>query len=447
VRIALLWLVPVLVLPLAAGCFNVDYGEVAFAWGPGDSCPAGYQCREDGRCHRIGSGGGGRIDGGGLDSGTPDAGLTDGGLTDGGGNPDAGEPTDAAPPHEYDTCATAAPLIEDVVTAGSSAGASSEYDLTCSASSGGDVVHQFSLAADQAVLVSVQPTAPADWPLVASLRDADSCEIDDPDLSCVSSSPGPRLINRPSLPAGDYSVVLDNADSGGGDYEIRYQLRPPDATFGYWPIHTTGHTYMGLADATPVPAPALADESVHLLTVGFQFPFFGASYDTVRISANGYLSFDTVTEVPVAERYNNDCPLDASLPDHLVAVFWEDLVPVGGLEPSSLHYRRGGAAPNRTLAVEWVGFDIYESSPCQGGCNQLGARVTHTVVLHENGDIEFRYGPRQAPTSSRQCGQQHLGCSTTIGLRSTAGAFDADPFSCNTSSIDAGHAVYWVHPR
>jgi hypothetical protein len=73
--------------------------------------------------------------------------------------------------------------------------------------------------------------------------------------------------------------------------------------------------------------------------------------------------------------------------------------------------------------------------------------VTQTVVLHENGDIEFRYGPREAPASSSQCGQQHLGCSATIGLRSSNGTFDADQLECNENSVAEGDVIYWVHPR
>jgi hypothetical protein len=168
----------------------------------------------------------------------------------------------------------------------------------------------------------------------------------------------------------------------------------------------------------------------------------------VIVSSNGYLTFDSAA-VPASEQFNNDCPLDQSAPDDLVAVFWEDLYPRDATA-FALRYKSEGTAPNRTFSVEWVNFDIYESAPCEGpqqACNGLGAAVTHMAVLHENGDIEFHYGPRTSPTNPLQCEQQHLGCSATIGLRSLNGTFDADPSSCNTGDIAEGDVIYWVHPR
>ena len=38
-----------------AGCFNASLPEVAFRCGENDECPSGYECREDGCCHKIGS--------------------------------------------------------------------------------------------------------------------------------------------------------------------------------------------------------------------------------------------------------------------------------------------------------------------------------------------------------------------------------------------------------
>ncbi len=38
-----------------SGCFNPDTPDVAFRCGESGECPDGYECRDDGCCHKIGS--------------------------------------------------------------------------------------------------------------------------------------------------------------------------------------------------------------------------------------------------------------------------------------------------------------------------------------------------------------------------------------------------------
>ena len=426
---------------LLGGCFDVNYGDPSFRCDPPDGlCPGGYECAADGFCRRDGtsSDGGGDSDASSV-TGDPDG--APGGL-DGGGDLDAAIDYDAGDPPENDTCAAPAALTAGVEVAGTTASATDDYAIAaaCLASDGPDVVHELDLAGPAALLVTATPTAA--WDMAVSLREQATCTDDDPDVSCVASAPGPYYINQPNLADGLYDVVVDGAAGDTGPYTLRYDVGPADATFGYWKLRTSGNTYTALVGATNVAN--LMDETVVTVNMPFVFPFFGNTYSDVVISANGYLSFD-LGAVTAAERYNNDCPFVDSLPNEMIAVFWDDLFP-DSVAPPSLRYKFEGAAPNRSMSVEWVNFDVFESNPCQGQCDGVGTLLQHMVVLHENGDIELRYGPRQTPTQDIQCGDQHLGCSATIGLRG-GDTFDADVSSCDTSDVADGDVIRWIHPR
>ncbi len=42
------------IIPVLPGCFDPDIPDTAFRCGENGECPDGYECREDGCCHKIG---------------------------------------------------------------------------------------------------------------------------------------------------------------------------------------------------------------------------------------------------------------------------------------------------------------------------------------------------------------------------------------------------------
>lgn len=42
------------IMPALHGCFDPDIPDTAFRCGENGECPDGYECREDGCCHKIG---------------------------------------------------------------------------------------------------------------------------------------------------------------------------------------------------------------------------------------------------------------------------------------------------------------------------------------------------------------------------------------------------------
>jgi len=180
--------------------------------------------------------------------------------------------------------------------------------------------------------------------------------------------------------------------------------------------------YTLLASPTPiVAAGAGADDELFPLALPFTFTFYGIAYTDLKVGANGYVTFGNPPSG--ADNYTNDCPLDATPPDALIAVFWDDLYASAQVTPyGSIGYVEGGVSPDRTITIEWRDMDaFYNAGTGSNNFTQL-MNITQAIVLHENGTIELHYGPRTPPQRDRDCGlARHEGCSATVGLEAPGG--------------------------
>ncbi len=114
------------------------------------------------------------------------------------------------------------------------------------------------------------------------------------------------------------------------------------------------------------------DETSSPIAIGFDFIFFGETYDAVQIDSNGLLilapqpaglgSLYAPTEVP-----------DFYSPNGIVAGYWADLDPS---RSGQVVWDLQGAEPDREFVVEWDGVDHVQGE---------GMRVTMQIVLRENG--------------------------------------------------------------
>lgn len=109
--------------------------------------------------------------------------------------------------------------------------------------------------------------------------------------------------------------------------------------------------------------------------IGFDFDFYGNSYDTAYVSSNGFLTF-----TPTG---NNGCCTgqtlgDGSVVSNLIAGLWEDLDTNGGAD---------GAMYYQNLGTEFV-VGFYEV-----GHFPSGDPLTFEMILHQgSNDIELQYG-------------------------------------------------------
>ena len=186
------------------------------------------------------------------------------------------------------------------------------------------------------------------------------------------------------------------------------------------------------------------DENHALVTLPFPFPYHGVVETDVMIFINGFLSFDPVMPHPNANTRSNRC--DQPEQDDFngkVMVFWDDLAfGETGFFPN-LEFDGGvytelvdpSAAPGDAMfIVQWERATIPE--PCIfAPCPLAGPdrTLSFQAILHESGDIEFRYGDMGGLDPYTHA----TGYSATVGLEDGTGTRGSQ-YWCNSSGSNYG---------
>lgn len=114
------------------------------------------------------------------------------------------------------------------------------------------------------------------------------------------------------------------------------------------------------------------DDGVAQVSLGFQFPFFDAVYDTAYVCNNGFVSFgDRSTE------YDNVQLPSTWIPEKTLCVFWDDLRMLSN--PDSAVYLQ--TVSNQCI-ISFEGIPFYEKRT---------ARLDFQIILQENGSILYQY--------------------------------------------------------
>ncbi len=131
------------------------------------------------------------------------------------------------------------------------------------------------------------------------------------------------------------------------------------------------------------------DDNMVMVSLPFEFSFYGATYDYVNVSTNGYLTFGTS-----GTTYTNAPIPNSSTPNNLICPFWDDLHQQSG---TNYYYYD---ADYRRMIIQYDNWGYF------GG----GGNVTFQVHLCENGAIFFYYENMSGTTNS-----------ATVGIENSAG--------------------------
>jgi subtilisin family serine protease len=137
---------------------------------------------------------------------------------------------------------------------------------------------------------------------------------------------------------------------------------------------------MSWVDVTPgtrLSGASGGDDSFSTLGIGFPISFFGQTYSTAYVSSNGFLS---LTSSSGANAHLNAAIPNTAAPNGIFAPFWDDLNPPAG---GGVYAGVTGAAPNRTLHVEWYNVPHFSLSG--------SGTVTVEMSLEEDGDVRYQY--------------------------------------------------------
>ncbi len=151
------------------------------------------------------------------------------------------------------------------------------------------------------------------------------------------------------------------------------------------------------------------DSNYGPFNLGFDFPFYGQAYSSVRVCTNGFISFTST----VATYTNQAIPLTDE-PNCLIAPFWDDL----NLNNAGTMYYYADTANSRFI-VEWAGVDHY---------NPIGNPETFEVILNADGSIVYQYATVA------------VGNSCTIGIENADGT-DGLQAVYNADYVTSGMAI------
>lgn len=202
----------------------------------------------------------------------------------------------------------------------------------------------------------------------------------------------------------DRVAIVENI----GTQELHYQLLVPNEAYGIWRSDEPAGpepAWMNIpANDTPV---SLQNDDVSAaLPLGFPFPFYGGTYDTVYVHSNGFLTF---TEPTTSSTFRPQClPLPETSRSAIVPLRVD-------LDPA-----QGGVVRYSHL---YEGFAVtFEDVPLHAAPQQ---RFTFQVILTRDGRIVFNYNqigalPHSAVVGIQQNARnmQQIGCGRNIPISS-----------------------------
>jgi hypothetical protein len=178
-------------------------------------------------------------------------------------------------------------------------------------------------------------------------------------LALASLAPAGRAEAAPALRAGgpdDFGYTFKDSSEPGGPSYAWEDIAATGTLVTGWNSYDNGF-------AGPIP-------------IGFNFEFYGVSYNQLYVGSNGFVSFGAgFSSIPASY------PLpDLGDPNNMIALFGGDLYLHDYGQNSAVRYQTLGN-PTRLI----VQFDRLS------WCCNAGAEHTFQMALYPNGDIEARY--------------------------------------------------------
>src|SRR5262249_24548160 len=147
--------------------------------------------------------------------------------------------------------------------------------------------------------------------------------------------------------------------------------------FTFENISATGTVISGLTGT---------DDASVSIPIGFNFPFYGTTNNSVFVSSNGLLTFGSAN----TEYSNADLTTDPT--QAAIAPFWDDFLISGGTS-SSVRYQVLGSGISQHLTIQWNQVTFFS-----GGTS--GDTLTFEAQLYADGRIQFNYADLTSGSAS-----------------------------------------------
>ena len=189
----------------------------------------------------------------------------------------------------------------------------------------------------------------------------------------------------------------------------------PD-TFGYTYDDTVPYQWIDISATGKTDPNLKLDDRGVTVPIGFNFKYYGNTYNEVWISTNGLLQFaDTSTTFT-----NQDIPT-ASTPTNIICGFWDDLYPPTA---GTVYYQ----SFDDKFVVQW------NDTPHISDNGTPRSSMTFQIILYRDSNaIKFQYKEMKNGT-----GKYADGRSATIGIENIDGTVGLKYYYGNTTNDPAG---------
>jgi gliding motility-associated-like protein len=165
------------------------------------------------------------------------------------------------------------------------------------------------------------------------------------------------------------------------------------------------------------------DRSWGPLNIGFNFTFYGNTYNRFYVTSNGLVMFGSGSN-----DYTEDPIPSPSSPNNFIAAFWDDIVINSS---GKILYTTIGASPNRKCIIQWTNMGFYASTVLMG---------TFSVILYEgSNNIRIQYRSIIDNTSERSHGS-----SASIGIENSNGTSGIRYAYHNSSAISSEQSILFT---
>ena len=173
------------------------------------------------------------------------------------------------------------------------------------------------------------------------------------------------------------------------------------------------------------------DNGSDALPIGFNFDFYGNTYNQFYVASNGMITFNDYRHTVSWGNwpyYINQNIANNDIPNNYIAPFWDDITVHNDLGQRIL-YKTVGTAPNRMLVVQYTNVGFWNDPTPLG---------TFFVILYEgSNNIQFQYRYLVGANARTH------GDSATIGVENAAGV-KGTQFSYNTESLESEQVILFT---
>jgi subtilisin family serine protease len=237
-------------------------------------------------------------------------------------------------------------------------------------------------------------------------------------VSLSAASPDSGLYTGSYTVAGEGALTVTATVSVGGTTDTKA------VNGNAFRSYTCQDVPLSWVDVTVVPplSGADGDDTFSTLNIGFPFTFFGQTHTQTFVSSNGFLALGSSAG---ATAFLNSAIPSTSVPNGLIAPFWDDLFPGS---TGSVHAGVAGSPGSRVLYVEW--FNVPHFSLSGSGT------ATFEVALYEaTGEVRMQWLDTDLGNPT-----WNLGASATAGVERQDGVVGRQ-VSFDQPLLTSGRAV------